>query len=90
MTAPTVADGAGECTASWAARAQRLQSCLTPGSPMDCSHQAPRSMEFSSPEYWSGWPCPPPGDLPNPGIEPASPAFPALQVDSLLLSHQGS
>ena len=58
--------------------------------PWTVAHQAPRSMEFSSPEYWSGWPCPPPGDLPNPGIEPASPAFPALQVDSLLLSHQGN
>ena len=37
-------------------------------------------MEFSRPEYWSGWPFPSPGDLPNPGIEPRSPA---LQVDSL-------
>ena len=37
-------------------------------------------MEFSRSEYWSGLPCPPPGDLPNPGIEPR---FPALQVDSL-------
>ena len=36
---------------------------------------------FSRQEYWSGLPCPPPGDLPNPGIEPRSPA---LQVDSLL------
>ena len=35
---------------------------------------------FSRQEYWRGWPCPPPGDLPNPGIEPRSPA---LQVDSL-------
>ena len=34
-------------------------------------------------EYWSGLPCPSPGDLPNPGLEPASPA---LQVDSLLMS----
>ena len=37
-------------------------------------------MEFSRQEYWSGLPCPPPGDLPNPWIEPRSPA---LQVDSL-------
>ena len=37
-------------------------------------------MEFYRPEYWSGWPFPSPGDLPNPGIEPRSPA---LQVDSL-------
>ena len=34
--------------------------------------QAPLSMDFSRQEYWSGVPCPPPGDLPNPGIEPAS------------------
>ena len=35
---------------------------------------------FSRQEYWSGLPCPPPGDLPNPGTEPRSPAW---QVDSL-------
>ena len=51
------------------------------------AHRAPLSMEFFRQEYWSGFPCPPPGDLPNPGIEPPSPA---LQADSLLLSHQGS
>ena len=36
--------------------------------------QALLSVEFSRQEYWSGLPCPPPGDLPNPGIEPGSPA----------------
>ena len=45
------------------------------------AHQAPLSMGFSRQEYWSGLPCPPPGNLPNPGIEPRSPT---LQVDSLL------
>ena len=49
--------------------------------PMDC--QAPLSMEFSMQEYWSGLPFPSPGDLPNTGIEPVSPA---LQADSLQLS----
>ena len=44
------------------------------------ARQAPLSMEFSRQEYWSGLLCPSPGDLPNPGIKPASPA---LQVDSL-------
>ena len=39
-----------------------------------------QSMEYSRPEYWSGYPFPYPGDLPNPGIKPRSPA---LQVDSL-------
>ena len=42
------------------------------------AHQAPLSMEFSRQEYWSGLPCPPPGDLPNPGIKPASLASSAL------------
>ena len=54
------------------------------------ARQAPLSMGFSGQEYWSGVPCPPPGDLPDPGIEPASPVSPALQVDSLPLSHWGS
>ena len=40
--------------------------------------QAPLSMEFPRQEYWSALPCPPPGDLPNPGIEPKYPVFPAL------------
>ena len=40
--------------------------------------QAPLSMGFSRQEYWSGLSCPPPGDLPNPGAEPASLMFPAL------------
>ena len=40
-------------------------------------------MGFSRQEYWSGFPFPPPGDLPDPGIEPVSPVSPALQVDSL-------
>ena len=44
------------------------------------AHQAPLPMGFSRQEYWSGLPCPPPGDLPNPGMEPNSPS---LQVDSL-------
>ena len=49
--------------------------------------QGPLSMGFSQHEYLSGLPCPPPGDLPDPGIELTSLAFPALQVDSLLMNH---
>ena len=45
------------------------------------ARQAPLSMGFSRPECWSGLPCAPPGDLPDPGIKPGSPA---LKVDSLL------
>ena len=40
--------------------------------------QAPLSMGFSRQEYWSGLPCPPPGDRPNPGIKPTSLMSPAL------------
>ena len=42
------------------------------------AHQAPLSMGFSRQEYWSGVPCPPPGDLPDPGIELESLTSPAL------------
>ena len=40
--------------------------------------QAPLFLGISGQEYWSGLPCPPPGDLPNPGIEPMSLTSPAL------------
>ena len=53
--------------------------------PWTVAHQAPPSMEFSRQEYWSGLPFPSPGNLPDPGIEPRSPA---LQADAL--GHQGS
>ena len=49
--------------------------------------QAPMPMGFSRQEYWSVLLCPPPGNLPDPGIEPVSPAASALQADSLPLSH---
>ena len=53
---------------------------------MDCSRQAPPSMEFSRQEYWSGLPFPTPGDLPDPGIEPMSFTSLALAGDSLQLA----
>ena len=56
------------------------QSCLTLCDPMDCTHQPVLSMGFCRQEYWNVLPCPPPGDLPNPGIKSESPA---LQADSL-------
>ena len=59
---------------------QLLQLCSTLCNTMDCSCQTPLSTEFSRPEYWSGLPFPSPGDLPDPGMEPRSPA---LQPDSL-------
>ena len=45
--------------------------------------QAPLSMGFSRQDYWSGLQFPPPGNLPDPGTEPVSPVFPALQAYSL-------
>ena len=53
-------------------------------------HQAPLSMGFSRQEYWSRLPFPPPGHLPDPGIEPEFPVAAALQADPLPLSHQGT
>ena len=47
------------------------------------AHQAPLPMGFFRQEYWSGFPFPPPGNLPDPGIEPTSPVSPALKADSL-------
>ena len=52
--------------------------------------QAPLSMGFYRQEYRNRLPFPPPGDLLDPGIKPMFPASPALQVDSLLLRHQGN
>ena len=52
-------------------------------------HQASLSMELYRQEYWRGLPCPPPGELPDPGIKPLPAAALALQEDSLPLSHRG-
>ena len=58
------------------ARAQSVVS--DSATPWTVAHQAPLSMGFSRQEYWSGLPFPSPGDLPDPGIEPASLVSPAL------------
>ena len=58
-----------------------LKSCPTLATPWTVACQVPLSMGFSRREYWSGLLFPSPGDLPDPGIEPRSPA---LQADSLL------
>ena len=65
-----------------------LLSCvLTLCDPMDSSHQASLSIGFSRQEYWSGWPCPSPGDLPDSGFELGCLA---LQADSLPSEPPGS
>ena len=61
--------------------------CPTLATAWTIAHHAPLSMGFSKQKYQSGFPVPSPGDLPDPEIEPTSPA---LQADSLPLSHQGS
>ena len=60
--------------------------CPTLANPWTVALQVPLSMGFSRQEYWSGLPFSSPGDLPNPGIEPWSPA---LQADSLLSEPPG-
>ena len=50
--------------------------------PWTIAHQTPPSMGFSRQEYWSGLPFPSPGDLPDPGIEPGSPALEAEALTS--------
>ena len=63
------------------------KSCLVPlATPWTVARQAPRSLGFSRQEYWSGLPFPSPGDLPDSGIKPGSPA---LQADSLPTELQG-
>ena len=54
------------------------KSCPTLATPWTIARQAPLSMGFSRQEYWSGLPFPSPGDPPNPGIEPQSPALQVL------------
>ena len=57
-----------------------MKSCPTLAIPWTVACQAPLSMGFSRQEHWSELPFPSPGDLPDPGIEPGSPA---LQADDL-------
>ena len=70
------------------AKLLQLQLHSTLCNPMDCSPQAPLSLGFFRQEYWGRLPCPSPGDLPDPGIKRVSPLAPALQADSLPLSHR--
>ena len=67
------------CGWPWVCVCSVVQSCLTLYEPLDCGPQVPLSMGFAL--------FPPPGNFPDPGMEPTSPA---LHVDALPLSHQGS
>ena len=74
LTSPALAGGFFVCVLSHFSCVRLFETLWT------IAHQAPLSMGFSRQEYWSGLPRPPPGDLPNPGTEPRSPA---MQADSL-------
>ena len=63
---------------AWCNKGMCAQSCPTLCGRMDCSCQAPLSVESSRQEYWSGLVFPSPGNLPNPGIKPTSLVSPAL------------
>ena len=76
----------GECVcvhAKWLSRVQLFVTLWT----VAC--QAPLSMGFSRQEYWSGLPCPPPGDLSDTGIKLASLTSPALAGRFFTISVQG-
>ena len=64
----------------------RVRLCAAPWT---VAHQAPLSMGPSRQEHWSGSPCPPPGDSPDPGVEPVSLISPALQAGSPPLAPPG-
>ena len=60
-------------------KASAAHSCLTL-QPPELAHPAPLSMGFSKQKYWSGLPCPSPGDLPDPGVKHSSYQFLSIQV----------
>ena len=66
------------------------QSCLTLVTPRTVAYQVPLSTGFSRQEYCSGFPCPLPGDLPDPGIDPTSLASPALASGFFTTAQPGS
>ena len=76
----------GSVVLSWEMKMKVFSVMSDSAAPWTVALQAPLSMRFSRQEYWSGLPFPPAGDLPNPEIEPGSPA---LQADSLLAEPPG-
>ena len=92
LTQPALAGGFFTTSATWEAPKivvlmfSHVQLFVTPWT---VAHSAPLSTGFSRQKYWSGLPCPPPGDLPNPGIEPTSLCLLHWQAGSLPLLHLG-
>ena len=68
---------------------QSLSRVRLLATPWTVAHQAPPSVEFSRQEYWSGLPCPPPGELPKLGIEPVPLCLLRCQAGSLPLAPPG-
>ena len=66
----------------WKVRVKLLSPVRLFATPWTVTYQAPPSMGFSKQEYWSGVPLPSPGDLPDPGIEPGTPALRAEALTS--------
>ena len=75
-----MSNGKGEPQQDGESEVKLLSRVRLFATPWTVAYQAPWSMGFSRQEYWSGLPFPSPGDLPNPGIKPGSPA---LQTDAL-------
>ena len=72
---------------TWKVKVKSLSRVQLFATPWTVAHQAPLSMGFSRQEYWSGLPFPSPGGLPDPGIEPRSPA---LEADALTSETPGN
>ena len=67
----------------WLSRSGVSDSC----DPVDCSPPRPLPMGFFRQEHWSGVPFPSPGDLPDPGLTPTSPAFSSVQSSHSIMSN---
>ena len=81
VKSPALADGFFTTSATWEIpKCQSLSRVQLFAMTWTVACQTPLSMEFPKQEYWNGLPCPFPGDLPDPGFKPRSPA---LQADSL-------
>ena len=84
-SAPTLSFSSATCVCVCVlSRFRHVRLCVTPWT---AARQAPLSMGVSRQEYWSGLPCPLPGDLPDPGIEPASLLSPALATSATYHHH---
>ena len=59
----------------WSMKVKSLSRVQLFATPWTVAYQAPPSVGFPMQEYWSGWPFPSPGDLPDPGVKPRSPAL---------------